>query len=224
MLIKKYKMKRLLFFALFIPATFYSQDKEASPFYLKPYIGTSNSFQFGETINSNDEKKSRKSFTFGIHTETTLSSKFSAVIGLQYNRMGSTLIDYPILPYYDGRVEKDELDYINFPILIKYKLGSMNQWNIQGGIVVGRLLNSKSNGEDNSHFINRGQVSAHLGIGYVHPLNEKLALTIDQQNLIGLTKNTANNNGYMWNGSVAYTPKIYNFYSSINLGLEIKFN
>jgi len=214
-------MKKITLISFLLPFSLFAQEDKSADFILKPYVGYSNSFQFGERINSYDEKKSRKDITFGVLAEIAFNEHIAAVTGIQYQRMGSTLIDYPILPYYNGMHDKEELDYISVPLLMKYKFGSNKNWSISGGFVLSRLLSAKNNDEDISHVINYGQISGSLGFGYIYPLNDRLSLSIDQQNTVGLVQNGANNNGYVG----YYSPTIYkryNFYSSLNFGLQIK--
>lgn len=212
---------KIVLISFLLPLSLFAQEDKSADLILKPYVGYSNSFQFGERINSYDEKKSRKDITFGVLAEIGINEQIAAVTGIQYQRMGSTLIDYPIPPNYAGMYDKEELDYISVPLLMKYKFGSNKSWSISGGIVLSRLLSAKNNGEDISHVINYGQISGSLGFGYIYPLNDQLSLSIEQQNTVGFLKNRANNNGYVG----YYSPTVYkryNFYSILNLGIQIK--
>src|SRR5690606_12603880 len=196
-----------------------SQDTQS--FFIKPYLGFSNSSQFGETIKSFDKQKCRKAFTIGVMTENTLDEKFSFVSGIQYQQMGSTLIDNPIdPPLYEGIYDKEKFDYLSVPLLIKYKFGVNQKWNVQAGFVLSRLLSATSNGQDISHVINYNQVGASLGFGYVIKINDRMSFSIDQQNSVGLIKNTANNQGTLGYYK-SNTYKIYNFYSCLNFGIQI---
>ncbi len=214
-------MRKLLLFPILVASSINAQVSKKSDFEIKPYVGYSNSFQFGERVNSYDEKKSRKDITFGVLAQLGFNNHIAAVTGIQYQRMGSTLIDDPIEPHYAGMYDKEEFDYISVPLLIKYKFGSEKKWNIQAGLVLSRLLSAKNNGEDISHVVNYSQVYGSIGFGYNYPINDRLSLAIDQQNTVGLVTNRANNNGYVGFYSPT-TYKRYNFYSSLNFGIQIK--
>lgn len=207
----------MILFFLTVTSAVYAQ-RTNKEFIFQPIVGFSNSFQFGETINSYDIRKSRKSFTVGVLTQNDFNKRFSAILGFQYQRMGSRLIKNPVLPYYNGNDISEDIDYLSVPIGLKYYLNDEKKWNIQAGIVFSRLITSKLNKEDFSDYTRNGQFAIGFGFGYIVPINDMINISIDQQNSIGITNNTAHPDYY----SHINSSKIYNFYSSVIFGLQFK--
>lgn len=78
-------MKKITLLSFLLPFSLFAQENNSADFILKPYVGYSNSFQFGERINSYDEKKSRKDITFGVLAEMAFNEHIAAVTGIHIN-------------------------------------------------------------------------------------------------------------------------------------------
>ena len=104
---------------------------------------------------SYDESKSVSSFHvggFGLFKLAIVSIQLDAV----YSGQGSKFV---IL----GEEFKQELNYLNFPLVAKLHLGPIN---LQGGLQYGILLSAKFDGTDNKSEFNSADFGIPLGIGF----------------------------------------------------------
>jgi hypothetical protein len=137
----------LIVFTVFLTTTSFSQGID---------FGIKVGANFTNLTNVEDATL-KKGFVFGGFVTLKFSDKFSAQGDLLYSQQGA-IVDI-------GYTDDIHLDYINFPIVIKYYI--FERLNIQAGPQFGLVVDVNIDNSDYETF----DVTGVLGIGFDLPLN-----------------------------------------------------
>lgn len=181
------------------------QVREKGNIELTPIIGYSlsnhmPSYFFGSTPVSGIQ--------LGLFTNYFFNHKWSLRSGILYQKMGANNIG--IFSLTDKYSEKT--NYITLPLMVSYHFGKSRNWHINYGASIGVLTKAKANYHDGNGFINIKEIAKpiqfgiHGGFGYKYQISPKLIITIENSNILGLTKTTKEKKGM-------------NFFMSYNFGM-----
>ncbi|WP_289056211.1 porin family protein [Carboxylicivirga marina] len=167
-------------------------------------LGPSITFLRGNEI-INEYGVAKMGYITGLTFQYNLTDAFSLKSGLTYERKGGgseiTVSDGIGTPH--GVVKgKINMDYIGIPVLAKYKFGINNMFFINGGPFIGYLMKATSmiesykeypsSSADDTETYKRIDLGLSLGIGLSHYLSDKISISLEVRNNLGLL-NTGEN-------------------------------
>lgn len=139
-------------------------------------------------------------YTGQIFGQYNITKIFSAQLGFGYEQKNGndqiTVTDNFGNPLYNMKISQN-FDFLTLPVLVRAKFGSKINYFVNAGPYFGYLLkqysqtndsnNNSSNEIDNASNFKRFETGLSLGIGISLPLKEKLALSFEVRDNLGLT-------------------------------------
>lgn len=176
--------KTLLISALFTSLVINAQVPDKGTLEVAPVIGVAFSNYVSDYgYSSNDPIVSS---TVGVDLDVYFSKNWSLRSGLHYQIMGT---EYYTSPGWTT----ERLDYLTLPVHANIHFGRKKNWNAHFGPSFSFLLNAES--ESNSYVnqniensVNNFQLGFGFGIGHKIQLNDFMALGLQYNHLIGLTR------------------------------------
>jgi len=192
-------MMRNCFFIILLISTFtFAQNK--------PTFGINAGGTYANIRGNEAADRNEYDFNFllGGSVEMPLSSKFSFLVNINYERktfqqdLNSAFFSPTLPDPFDPIVTSEfvnikvRLEYITIPLNLKYYLNERKNFYINGGPFVGLFLNSQSkvNGnkinEDENALFKTLDVGGNFGIGTRFKINEKYSLNLEIRHNYGL--------------------------------------
>jgi hypothetical protein len=153
--------------------------------------GTYSKFRGNSLIENADPKMD---FLIGASFEYYIKENLSLKTGLNYERKGFTnkSFGFEEFEFSSNKIKvTTNFNYLILPILIKYELGNLKQFFVEGGVFLGYLLNTKTKASgyptDDSTSLNKKlDVGLSFGIGKKFNLNDESNLNIEIRENLGL--------------------------------------